>query len=172
MPFPHDEFDKVFCFGVLQHTPDPRAAFDALPPFLKPGGSLCADIYSATLLRTLLNTKYYVRPFTRKLDPARLYDAVVKYVDFMWPLATLIRRLPRGHGINWRLLVADYSPLGLEDAILKEWAYLDTFDMLAPRYDMPVRKATFTKWFTDAGLSDIQTELTGHGVVGRAQRSV
>ena len=37
MPFQPDEFDKVFCFGVLQHTPDPRAAFDALPNrFLKP----------------------------------------------------------------------------------------------------------------------------------------
>src|SRR6266446_5969356 len=27
MPFPDSFFDKIFCFGVLQHTPDPEAAF-------------------------------------------------------------------------------------------------------------------------------------------------
>lgn len=31
-----------------------------------------------------------------------------------------------GIPINWRLLVADYSFLGLQGRMLKEWAYLDT----------------------------------------------
>ena len=38
LPFKRKSFDYVFCFGVLQHTPDPRAAFLALPEQLKPGG--------------------------------------------------------------------------------------------------------------------------------------
>src|SRR5437763_11214620 len=37
MPFHSWYFDKVFCFGVLQHTPDVRQAFLALPPMLKAG---------------------------------------------------------------------------------------------------------------------------------------
>src|SRR6185437_5437731 len=42
MPFRPQSFDRVFCFGMLQHTPDPRRAFEALPSMLKAGGALCA----------------------------------------------------------------------------------------------------------------------------------
>jgi SAM-dependent methyltransferase len=169
MPFRSGIFDRVFCFGMLQHTPSPARAFKALPRVLKPGGSLCADIYVATLLRTVLQTKYWVRPFTRRMDPERLYSLVRTWVDLMWPFAGIVRRLPKGHGINWRLLIADYSPLGLSGDVLKEWAYLDTFDMLAPRYDRPATAAMLGNWARGAGLSDVEIERTGHGLVLRAR---
>jgi uncharacterized protein YbaR (Trm112 family)/ubiquinone/menaquinone biosynthesis C-methylase UbiE len=167
MPFRPGTFDRLFCFGMLQHTPDPARAFAALPAMLKSGGALCADVYKATLMRTLLATKYYVRPFTRNMQPDRLYRLVCRYIDFMWPLASLIRRLPRGSGINWRLLVADYSPLNLKGDMLKEWAYLDTFDMLAPRYDRPATLSTVRQWAQDAHLESVATEYTGHGITVR-----
>ena len=69
-------------------------------------------------------------------------------------------------------MVADYSRLGLKDPILKEWAYLDTFDMLAPHYDLHIRAETFRRWAQDAGLDGIETEYTGHGVVLRATTAV
>jgi SAM-dependent methyltransferase len=169
MPFRPQTFDRLFCFGMLQHTPSPSRAFAALPRFLKPGGALCADIYRASLLRTVLLTKYWVRPFTRRMNPDRLYARVQGWVDFMWPLANVIRRLPKGHGINWRLLVADYSPLGLKGQILKEWSYLDTFDMLAPRYDRPATRRTFQRWGEQANLADIDAHHAPHGVVMRAR---
>lgn len=170
LPFPPNSFDRVFCFGMLQHTPSPSKAFAALPTMLKPGGALCADIYKVGFFRTLLQTKYWVRPFTRRMNPDRLYAAVCRWVDFMWPLAAEIRRLPMGSNINWRLLVADYSFLGLQGQILKEWAYLDTFDMLAPRYDRPATKTTFARWAQDAHLANVDAEYTGHGVVLRATK--
>jgi SAM-dependent methyltransferase len=169
MPFRPGTFDRLFCFGVLQHTPSPSGALAALPLHLKPGGELCADIYKATLLRTLFQTKYWVRPFTRNLDPDRLYERVKAWVDFMWPLAGVIRRLPKGHAINWRLLVADYSSLGLEGQMLKEWAYLDTFDMLAPRYDRPATLRKFRQWADEAGIVAVDAEYTPHGVVLRGR---
>jgi len=169
MPFRSSTFDRLFCFGMLQHTPSPLRAFRALPRVLKSGGSLCADIYKVSLTRTVLQTKYWVRPFTRNMNPDRLYARVRAWVDFMWPIAQVIRRLPKGYAINWRLLVADYSFLGLEGEKLKEWSYLDTFDMLAPRYDRPATLKTFRRWAVDAGLTDIEVEYTPHGVVLRAQ---
>ena len=169
MPFRSGTFDRLFCFGMLQHTPSPQSAFLALPRVLKAGGSLCADIYKVSLMRTVLQTKYWIRPFTRNMNPDRLYTRVRAWVDFMWPLARIIRRLPRGYAINWRLLVADYSFLGLTGAMLKEWSYLDTFDMLAPRYDRPVTLGTFRQWAVAAGLVDIEAEYTPHGVVLRAE---
>lgn len=169
MPFRPQSFDRVFCFGMLQHTPSPSRAFAALPAVLKPGGSLCADIYKVSFWRTVMQTKYWVRPFTRRMNPDRLYARVQRWVDFMWPLANVIRRLPKGYAINWRLLVADYSFLGLQGRMLKEWSYLDTFDMLAPRYDRPATKETFRRWALQANLSDIDAYYSPHGVVLRAR---
>jgi SAM-dependent methyltransferase/uncharacterized protein YbaR (Trm112 family) len=169
MPFRPHSFDRVFCFGVLQHTPSPSRAFAALPGVLKGGGALCADIYKVSFWRTIAQTKYWVRPFTRRMNPDRLYARVRRWVDFMWPLANIIRRLPKGYAINWRLLVADYSFLGLSGEMLKEWSYLDTFDMLAPRYDRPAKKETFRQWAEDAHLTDIDAYYSPHGVVLRAR---
>jgi len=66
-------------------------------------------------------------------------------------------------------LVADYSPLGLKGQILKEWSYLDTFDMLAPRYDRPATRRTFQRWGEQAKLADIDAHHAPHGVVMRAR---
>jgi SAM-dependent methyltransferase len=169
MPFRPKSFDRLFCFGMLQHTPSPSRAFAALPPFLKQGGSLCADIYKVSFWRTIAQTKYWVRPFTRRMNPDRLYAWVRRWVDFMWPLANIIRRLPKGYAINWRLLVADYSFLGLQGRMLKEWSYLDTFDMLAPRYDRPATREAFREWAVKADLTDVDAYYSPHGVVLRAR---
>ena len=76
--------------------------------------------------------------------------------------------MPRGYAINWRLLVADYSFLGLKGEMLKEWSYLDTFDMLAPRYDRPARLSTVKRWAQHAHLTDVSVAYTPHGIVLRA----
>jgi len=173
MPFPYDAFDKVFCFGVLQHTPDPRAAFLAMVAHVKPGGRLASDIYIKDLMHWVLSTKYWVRPFTRNRDSARLYRAVRRYVDLMWPIARIVRRIPRiGYAINWRLLIADYSRVlpGADEATLREWAYLDTFDMLSPAYDKPQTVRTFRRWHQEAGLKDVDVHRGFNGIEGRGTR--
>ena len=175
MPFRLESFDRVFCFGVLQHTPDPRAAFVALVQHLKAGGSLASDIYVKNLQRWLLQTKYWVRPFIDRSDPERLYETLKRYVDRMWPLARLLRRIPLiGPTLNWRLLVADYSrflPLA-DDATLRQWAYLDTFDMLAPAHDHPQTLRTFRRWHEEAGLEAIAVRYGYNGIEGRGRKRV
>jgi SAM-dependent methyltransferase len=152
-------FTKVFCFGMLQHTPDPHHALLALPKVMKPGGELALDVYEKALLGPLTHTKYWVRPLTRRMDPERLYRLTHRWVDLMCPMARALQRIPRiGRSLNWRLLVADYSDSGLSPAMLKEWAYLDTFDMLAPRYDYPQTVGTIAKWCEQAGLRDVEVE--------------
>lgn len=169
-PVQPGSFDKVFCFGVLQHTPDPRKALESLLRMPKPGGRLVADIYKRTFFSTVFHTKYLVRVVTRRMDPTRLYRVVQRWVDLMWPLASLIRRIPRiGVSLNWRLLVADYSRLGLPPRLLKEWAYLDTFDMLAPRYDLPTTLKTFRRWFDEAGVAEADVRYGYNGIEGRGR---
>ncbi|MBM4031737.1 MAG: methyltransferase domain-containing protein [Planctomycetes bacterium] len=173
MPFRPGTFDKAFCFGVLQHTPDPRRAFMAIVEQLKPGGAIASDVYPKDIKHCLLSPKYLVRLFTRRRDPERLYRGVRRYVDFMWPLARLLRRIPRiGPSLNWGLLVADYSRElpGAPDATLKEWAYLDTFDILSPRYDKPQTLRTFRSWHREAGLVDIDVRRGYNGIEGRGRK--
>lgn len=168
IPFKLRTFDKLFCFGVLQHTPDPHRAFSCLPPQLRPGGQLVVDIYKRTFVSVYLSPKYYVRPITRKMKPGRLYRLVKCYVDFMWPICNLIQKIPKiGPSLNWRLLVADYSKLGLHGDRLKDWAYLDTFDMLSPRYDRPQTLTTMRGWFQKHRLVDVEVGYGYNGIEGR-----
>ena len=173
MPFKRGFFDKAFCFGVLQYTPDPRKSFLAILEHLKPGGRVASDIYVKNIGRWLLQPKYWVRPFTRKIVPQELYKAVTRYVDFMWPLARMVRKIPViGPTLNWKLLIADYSKLlpDADDATLKEWAYLDTFDMLSPLYDKPATLRTFRRWHEEAGLIDVDVHYGFNGLEGRGTK--
>lgn len=171
MPFERGFYDKAFCFGVLQHTPDPERAFYELPKFVKPGGKIVSDIYIKDLTHWLLQPKYWIRPFTRGRNPEKLYRRIKAYVDFMWPLCRLLRQIPViGPALSWKLLVADYSrelPSASEE-ILKEWAYLDSMDMLSPMYDFPKTVREFRKWHTNAALIDIDVHRGFNGIEGRA----
>lgn len=154
MPFPRDYADRLFCFGVLQHTPDPEGALRSISSHVRPDGDLVADIYNKNIVKYVLGTKYWVRPLTRRVAPEKLYRLTSRYVDFMWPLAQRVRRIPKiGKPLNWRLLVADYSNLTANDDLLREWAHLDTFDMLSPRYDKPARIRTVRQWCEKIGLA-------------------
>ncbi|HTT84154.1 MAG TPA: methyltransferase domain-containing protein [Rhizomicrobium sp.] len=173
MPFPRDCFDRAFCFGVLQHTPDPKAAFIHVIDFLKPDGQIAADIYIKNFYRWVLPFKYWVRPFTKGRPPEKLYRYITRYVDFMWPLARTLRRIPRvGSPLNWKLLIGDYSRElpHADEATLKQWAYLDTFDMLSPAYDFPQTVGTFRRWFCEAGYTDIDVHEGYNGVEGRGRK--
>ena len=83
-------------------------------------------------------------------------------------ISQALGRLPLiGRGLKRIVPVADYTgrfPLSIEQ--LKEWALLDTFDMLAPIYDNPQTAKTVRYWFETAGLEEIETGHWGH-LVGR-----
>ena len=177
MPFKTHFFDKLFCMGVLQHTPDPEGAFLCLPKYLKPGGSLAIDIYYYRWWRYLVVTRYWVRPITKRLPPETLYRWCERYVNLMWPLSRWVDKLPKGRYINRALLIADYRGVyPLSEELLKEWAVLDTFDGLSPAYDKPKSLKEVKEWFTKAGLENVEVYRGFSGIEGRgtktAQRTV
>ena len=53
IPFRKEYFDKVFCLGVIQHTPDVEKSFAMMLKCLKPGGEIAIDVYADTI-----KTKY------------------------------------------------------------------------------------------------------------------
>ena len=49
---------------------------------------------------------------------------------------------------------------------LREWAILDTFNVLAPQYENTHNLDEVQSWFDEARLSDIQVEWGGNGIKG------
>ncbi|MDD1666142.1 MAG: methyltransferase domain-containing protein [Methanomicrobiales archaeon] len=174
LPLKENSFDRVLCIGVLQHTPDVQAAFLTLARYVKPGGRLCIDVYRRRrgLLR-LFQTRYFIRPFFAEMPPERLYAICKGYIERMWRVASVIHRIPRiGSRINWILLVPDYRDLlSLPEDLLKDWAILDAFDILAPVYDSPQYRETVREWFTKAGFIDAEVEYGYNGIEGRGTKS-
>ncbi len=161
-------FDYVYCFGVLQHTPEPGAALFALTRPLRPGGRLSVDVYMKTGFE-LLWPKYWLRPLTKRMDKERLFRLVTRVGPSLLPISSLIGRAPRvGRRLRYLVPVANYEGvLPLTQEQLRDWSILDTFDMLSPAYDQPQSPETLTRWLSDAGMTDVEVLRTGH-LVGRA----
>ena len=170
LPFLSGEFDFVYCFGVLQHTPDPKRAFLSLAAQLKPGGSLAFDVYP-WLLRNIFWAKYWVRPITRRLSPTTLLGLVERLTHGMLAASRALSAVPAiGHYLRYLVPVANYEGVyKLTGPQLREWAMLDTFDMLAPIHDHPQRRATLERWLAEAALVDCVVERRGF-LVGRGRR--
>ena len=160
--------DKVICLGVLQHTPDPAAAFASLAKYVRPGGSLVLDCYAARL-RALLSWKYVLRPLTTRLSKERLYRLIATATPPLVPVSAGLARVA-GRWATRLVPIVQYNHLGLSSDLNREWAVLDTFDMYAPAHDHPQTRSTIRKWYEDAGFVDVQVDYGPNGVVGRGRR--
>ncbi len=164
IPLEPESFDRVLCFGVLQHTPDPAGAFASLARFVRPGGRIAIDVYRADL-PALLQWKYLLRPLTRRMGRERLYRLVEAVTPAMIPLARGLRRA------GARLVpIVEYSHLGLSPELNRQWAILDTFDMYSPAHDHPQSLAAVRRWFDAAGLVEVDVRRGPNGVVGNGRR--
>ncbi len=172
LPFRQEFFDKVFCYGVLQATPDPERAFMSLIPFLKPGGKIAIDIYHKTGWTDRWRSKYYYRWLTKRIPHNALRRMVEWYVPRWLPIDDFCQRLPVLRRIV-PVLVPCWNYRGLlplTDQQIREWAILDTFDALSPRYDFPQTLSEVRSWFEKAGLKDIDVRPGGNGILGNATR--
>ncbi len=175
MPFAKN-FDKVFCFGVLQHTPDPRKSFAALIQMLKPQGKIATDIYALvkwTRHHGMLKTKYFLRRWTAEMPPEKLYAWIKLYVGIMWPIVNVIKYFPLGKMLNQHLLFDNYPARlpNMRNEKFKEFAIVDIMDMLGAAYDFPVTKDEFTRWHLDEQLKSIDVDYGYNGLEGRGMRA-
>lgn len=160
--------DKVVCLGVLQHTPDPAAAFRRLTEPVRPGGELVVDIYAAHI-RALVSWKYALRPLTKRADKRRLYRIIAAVTPPLVPLSAWLYRLAGRFGA--RLLpIVEYDHLGLSSALNREWAILDTFDMYSPAHDHPQSVNTVRRWYDEAGFVSVSVAYGPNGIIARGRR--
>ena len=175
MPFPDGSFDKVFCLGVLQHTPDFERAVQSLVKKAKPGGEIVVDFYCIRGIWTKFSAKYLLRPFTRRMRQERLLGIIKGNIGWLIRAHNGLARLKLG-ALTRFLPIVDLRtfPKGLGAEQLREWAVLDTFDVYSPEYDNPQRISAVAKMFSRAGakVAFAGTVETGYGpaAVVRANR--
>lgn len=172
LPFRPGTFDRVFCLGVIQHTPDPRRAFLALPPQARAGGYVAVDLYR----------KF---PWWLQNDDHQILGASADQPDGRSALVSVGGSLcavhvaaglcaePVAAGASVELAAAHRRLPGqapLREADLKQWAILDTYDMLAPAYDFPQTFESAEAWFREAGLKDIEVGPGYNGIEARGRR--
>jgi len=170
LPLAPGTFEFVYSLGVLQHTPDVRSAFLALPRMAAAGGQVCVDFYEKSWKSALL-PKYWLRPFTRRMPKARLYSILEALVPKLLPLSIFFGNFPLlGRQLKRVVPVANYVgdlPLSREQQL--EWSLLDTFDWLSPEYDNPQEAETVRRWMEQAGMENVRVLKAGH-LVARGER--
>ena len=163
LPFKPAQFDFVYCFGVLQHTPDVRASFLALAAQLNSGGRLAVDVYRKHW-SNWVHPKYWLRPLTTRMRQDELFSLVESWAPSLLAVSSTARAVPLiGKLLARPIPVANYSGvLPLSKTQLEAWAILDTFDWLGPAYDQPQTEQTLRSWGQESGLVNVEVLHPAH----------
>lgn len=155
LPFRKGSFDIVWCHRVLQHTPSPKQTLDHILQYVKEDGAVFVHSYSTRPQQTF-SWKYLLRPFTRNMDPEKLYRLVERWVPPLFRFTNALRRVPPD-GLGRLLFAIAYHVVPIRnyrfepkfqdksDEFILEYAVHDTFDCLSPRYDRPLSHRGFRK---------------------------
>ena len=155
MPFRDNTFDKVFCFGVLQHTPDFRKSIQCLVDKVKPGGEIIVDFYPIKGWFTKISAKYMLRPFTKKMSHEKLLNKIERNANRLIKTYYFFDKLGMAMVAHRFIPMADIKrtmPANLSKESLREWVILDTFDMFSPAYDNPQPISKVIDWMRESGV--------------------
>jgi hypothetical protein len=92
------------------------------------------------------------------MNHERLFSMLERLVPKMLMLSRVLGCTPIiGKYLKRMVPVADYRGIyPLSSKQLDEWALLDTFDMLGPKYDYPQTKNTLVMWMKKAGFVNVE----------------
>ena len=141
LPFPEGTFDVMYSLGVLHHTPDTKKAFDAVVPYLRPGGEFAVFLYAEGPYAYFSDIW---RKFTTKV-PHRL----VYYFSALSIPCYYLRKLPLV-GLGLRIL------LPMNQHPNPRWRWLDTFDWYSPKYQHKHTWPEVYGWYEENGFTDMK----------------
>jgi len=142
LPFKEEQFDFIYSYGVLHHTPSAEKAFYRLPPLLKKGGKVSIFVYSSYNKPIVYSSSFW-RAITRKLPKRLLYYCC----SISIPLYYLYKIPVIGH------LLKGIFVISMEKNW--HWRWLDTFDWYSPQYQSKHTHAEVFQWFERAGLHKV-----------------
>jgi SAM-dependent methyltransferase len=146
-------FDLVYSIGVLHHLPDPRAGFESLLRFVRPGGTIAVWVYGHENNGFVRHAVEPVRRMSTRLSPSMLRGLA-------WPLALGFHGAAKGvyrplHGTRvGNALPLDEYLSSVADFTFRQ-NYAIVFDQLVAPTAAYIRGPELESWFTDAGLVDV-----------------
>jgi len=165
LPFKDQSFDYVYCIGVLQHTSDPYKSIRELCRVTKLYGQLALTFYERTGWQTLFYSKYFVRPLTKRI-PKELLLGLISRTSVVWfPLTKRLFRIPGRIGQVFQFMIptANYVNFSYSKPELqKTEAILDTFDMLSPEFDSPLKKDSVVRLLEENGFRILDSSQKGN----------
>ncbi len=151
-PFVAGTFDQIYSLGVLDHTPDPRAAFLALARLLKPGGRIVIWVYprEKPALERIINAH-------RAISARLPLSVLVAMSRLSAPIGGLKRRLmaSKSRLVARAGVALNVLTIGVSMHPDPEVRVCDTLDWYAPKYLSRHTVDEVRGWFTDAGLIEI-----------------
>jgi SAM-dependent methyltransferase len=166
LPFAPESFDYIYSLGVLHHTPDCKAAFEALPKLLKPGGRIAIWLYSRYNHWYKMSDLY--RKLTRRMSPKVLHKLCYGVVP-LYGVHQVLRKIPLvgrpASGALAYLIPMSFNPD-------RKWRVLDTFDWYSPWYQSKHTYEEVFRWFESSGLENLKVIEQPIAVQGRKPFSV
>lgn len=164
-PMKSETFKYIYCIGVLQHTSNPKEILHELLRLLATNGEIVLTFYENQGLRTKLYSKYLVRPITKRISPKILLRTIEITSKVWFPITRVLFSLPFPWGklFSYLIPVANYVDfhyptrgLALQESIL------DTFDMLSPKFDNPLKKSEIREWVgnSDFNMMELRVNVT------------
>jgi SAM-dependent methyltransferase len=166
MPFKNNSFDRIFCLGVLQHTPNFEDSVKSLAEKLAINGELVVDFYPINGWWTKINAKYILRPWVKRFKHKKLLSLIERNVDWLIAFYFLNQKIGLGKFLNRFLPIPNILstiPNKLSSDELRDWVILDTFDMFSPEYDNPQTIKQVKEWMESAGLQVIFADYVYYG---------
>jgi SAM-dependent methyltransferase len=162
LPIPTESLDFVYCIGVLQHTKEPDKIVAELLRCLKPGGEITLTFYENSSWHVKLYAKYLIRPLTKRIPNKLLLNFIDRSSVIWFPVTSFLFRLPRPISRFFRFLIpiANYVEFkySTNEAARAE-AILDTFDMLSPSFDKPIKKSEILNWISASKIMVTRLEV-------------
>ena len=174
LPIPNESLDFVYCIGVLQHTKEPGKIIAELLRCLKPSGEITLTFYENSSWHVKLYAKYLIRPLTKRI-PNGLLLILIEQSSVVWfPITNFLFRLPNPFSRIFRFIIpiANYVEFQYNSiSAARSEAILDTFDMLSPSFDKPIRQSAILDWVTASGISMKQLGMHSDNGTMRFQRT-
>ena len=162
LPIPNESLDFIYCIGVLQHTREPGKIVAELLRCLKPGGEITLTFYENSSWHVRLYAKYLIRPLTKRI-PDRVLLTIIERSSVLWfPLTNFLFRLPHPFSRILRFMIpianyVEFKYASIEAA--RAEAILDTFDMLSPSFDKPIKKSEILNWVSASKIKLTRLEV-------------
>ena len=172
LPFHDEEFDIVFCPGVVQHTPNPKKSILELYRNTKPGGWLVFDQYRFNL-STFLRTSWVLRILLKRLSPKLGLKATDALVKFWLPVHRKVsgKRFLEVILFRFSPITAHYTSYPtMSEQNQVEWARLNTHDNLCDFHKHPTTYRRLEKSLGNMGAINLYLNIMPYTIEVRCQK--